>query len=222
MASVDPSAAIGKDPVPGRVIQQAVVPARGYGAFEVAQGQVIRIVDVEGKQVPDVLVYNRHDLKEQISVRYSLSVNQKQQLSTGDPLYSLSCKPMLTIVADTVGKHWWGGAFCSRELRHVWTGNPNLEGCRDNFARALAPYGLAREDVRDGGCLNFFMNMGSGGADGFNSIGPPFSEAGDYVDLRAELEVLVAISACPDDQSAVNNFNPTPIGVVIYEPNELH
>lgn len=219
MASQQPVSMTGKDPVSGRIIQMQVVAAKGAGAFEVQRGQVIRVVDVEGRQVPDVLVYDRHDLRRQISVRYSLSMNFKQQLTSGDILFDLNCEPIVTIVADTVGQHWWGGAFCSEELRHFWTGEWGLKGCRDNFAMALAPYGIARDDIRDGGCLNFFMNMGGGGIDGSKSMGAPFSAAGDYVDLRAERDVLVAISACPDDLTPVNDFRCKPLGVLVYQPS---
>ncbi|MFN0069911.1 MAG: DUF1989 domain-containing protein [Chloroflexota bacterium] len=219
MASNQPVSVTGKGSISGRIIQMQVVPAKGAAAFDVGQGQIIRIVDVEGKQVPDVLVYDRSDFRKQVSVRYSLSMNFKQHLTTGDVLYDLDCVPMVTIVADTVGKHWWGGAFCSEELRHFWTGMWGLKGCRDNFAAALAPFGIAREDIRDGGCLNFFMNMGSGGIDGSKSMGAPFSDAGDYVDLRAERDILVAISACPDDLTPVNDFRSKPLAVVVYQPS---
>jgi uncharacterized protein YcgI (DUF1989 family) len=218
MAASQPVPVTGKDPISGRVIQIQVVPAKGSGAFELLKGQIIRIVDVEGKQVPDVLIYDRHDVRKQVSVRYSLSMNYKQQLTTGDVLYDLNCEPIATIVADTVGRHWWGGAFCSEELRHFWTGEWGLKGCRDDFAEALKPYGISREEIRDGGCLNFFMNMGGGGIDGSKSMAAPFSEAGDYVDVRAERDVLVAISACPDDLTPVNDFRCKPIGAVVYQP----
>jgi uncharacterized protein len=218
MASGQPVSVTGKDSISGRVVQLQVVPAKGSGAFELLRGQIIRIVDLEGKQVPDVLVYDRHDLRKQVSVRYSLSMNFKQQLTTGDILYDLNCEPIATIIADTVGQHWWGGGFCSEELRHFWTGEWGLKGCRDNFADALAAFGIAREDIRDGGCLNFFMNMGGGGIDGSKSMGAPFSDAGDYVDLRAERDILVAISACPDDLTPVNDFRCKPIAVVVYQP----
>jgi uncharacterized protein YcgI (DUF1989 family) len=208
----------GKDPIAGRIVQLQVISAKGSGAFEVKQGQLIRIVDIEGKQVPDVIVFDRADLRTQISVRYSLSMNAKQNLTAGDTLYNLECEPMVSIIRDSVGKHWWGGAFCSEELRHFWHGEWGLKGCRDNFADALAPYGITREHIRDGGCLNFFMNMGSAGIDGSKSMGAPFSNAGDYVDLRAERDVLVAISACPDDRTPVNDFRCKPLAVVVYAP----
>jgi uncharacterized protein YcgI (DUF1989 family) len=221
MAAPQPAEAQGKDPVRGRIVQHRVIPAQSSGAVDVARGQVVRIVDVEGQQVPDVLVYDRHNLKRQLSMRYSLIINGKVGLSTGDTLYDLDCEPVATIVADTVGKHWWGGAFCSEALHAFWRGKRGLPGCRENLARALEPYGLTKDDVRDGGCLNLFMNFqpgGESGTDGLGRIGLPFSQAGDYLELRAERDLLVAISACPDESAPTNGYHPTPIGVVVYEP----
>src|SRR5688500_7996507 len=99
MASSQPVPVTGKGSIAGRVVQLQIVPARGAGAFELVRGQIIRTVDVEGKQVPDVLIYDRHDSRKQISIRYSLSMNFKQQLSAGDALYDLNCEPIATIVA---------------------------------------------------------------------------------------------------------------------------
>jgi uncharacterized protein len=205
--------------IAGSVVEERVIPARGYGAFEVQRGQIVRIVDVEGQQVPDILVYNRHNLKECLSTGYSLSLNKAQNLTTGHTLYSIDCNPLATIVADTVGRHFWGGGFCSEPLNVARFGDPGIGNCRDNLAAALAPYGLAKDDITDGCCLNLFMNLGPR-PDGGYGVDLPFSRAGDYLEMRAEMDLLLAISACPQDRNACNAFNPTPIGVVIYTPNE--
>jgi uncharacterized protein len=217
--STTPPNVEGKDPVRGQIVRQQVIPACQYGAFEVARGEVIRIVDLEGRQVPDVMAHNRHRIKESLSTRYSLSLNGKTSLSTGDTLYSFLCNPLATIVGDTVGRHFWGGNFCSEGLRFRWTGVHGLPNCRDNLVAALTSYGLLADDIRDGGCLNPFMNYQVGddrSRDGLVRIGPAFSQAGDYFELRAEEDLVVAISACPDDTSAVNDHTPTAIGVVVY------
>ena len=218
MAETTGSTALhGKDPVEGRIVQEHLIPARGYAAFEVQRGQVIRFVDVEGQQVPDVLLFNLHNVKERLSTGYSLSLNRSGNLTTGHTLYSIDCNAMATIVADTVGQHYWGGGFCSEPVNFARYGVRGTQNCRDNLTEALKPYGFTKEDVTDGCCLNFFMNLGER-PDGSRGTELPFSQAGDYVELRAEMDLLVAISACPQDRNPCNAFNPTPIGVVIYEP----
>jgi uncharacterized protein YcgI (DUF1989 family) len=217
----------GKNPVKGKILMETVIPATKYGAYDMTPGQVIRVIDVEGSQVPDVLVYDRHNLKEQLSMRYSLLLNGKMHLSTGDLLCGLDCVPMMTIVGDTVGKHFWGGAFCSLELRTRYAKilkkdvkGMDLHGCRDNIGKAMEKYGMTKNDIRDGGVLNFFMNFADrGDFEGPSRIGKPFSKAGDYVEMRAERDVVVAISACPETLTECNDHNPTSVGVVIYQPN---
>jgi hypothetical protein len=166
-------------------------------------------------------VYDRYNLKRQVSVRYSLAFNGKANLTSGDQLVDLYGETMATIVGDTVGEHWWLGAFCSEALNFIRTGTHGISGCRENLAAALEPYGLTHEDVRDGGCLNFFMKdigaAAEGGAHGASRIGIALSERGDFVELLAERDVIVAISACPDSISAVNGYSPSPLSVVIYE-----
>jgi uncharacterized protein YcgI (DUF1989 family) len=210
----------GKDEIHGAIVEEIVVPARGSAAVVVSRGHVVRIVDAEGEQVPDVLLFDRSELRDQASIRYSLILNRKRNLSTGDAIFDLNCRKLATITADTVGHHWWGGAFCSEALNTAESGKPGMGGCRENLAQAMAPYGLDLADIHDGGCLNFFMSFhpekGGEGADG---IGPALSRAGDYVELRAERDLIVAISACPSTSSAVNAYHPTSIGVVVYRPS---
>ena len=215
--SADSATLRGKDPIEGRIVEERLIPARGYGAFQVQRGRVIRFVDVEGQQVPDVLLFNLHNVKERLSTGYSLSLNRSGNLTTGHTLYSIDCNAMATIVGDTVGQHYWGGGFCSEAVNFARYGVRGTPNCRDNLTDALKPYGFTKEDVTDGCCLNFFMNLGER-PDGTRGTELPFSQAGDYVDLRAEMDLLVAISACPQDRNPCNAFNPTPIGVVIYEP----
>lgn len=207
----------GKAPVRGRVVAEALIPAKAYAAFEVQQGQVIRVVDVEGEQVPDVVFFNRQNLDEKTSMQYSRSLNRAAMLTTGHYMYSLECNRLAKIVGDTVGVHDLNGAFCSEPLNYVRYGERGTRNCRDNLAMAVAPYGLTKKDITEGCCLAPFMTRVVG-EDGSFTIGPPASRAGDYIEFQAEMDLLVAVSACPTWRNPCNGFNPTSVGVIVYEP----
>ncbi|MEA2622508.1 MAG: uncharacterized protein QOH61_1418 [Chloroflexota bacterium] len=203
--------------IEGRVMQETLIPAREYGTFELYHGQVMRIIDVEGEQVPDVTLLDLRNLSERLSTQYTKSLNNVAMPTVGHHLYSLECNRLATIVADTVGDHDWSGGFCSEPLNFLRYGVRGTRNCRDNLAFALAPYGLTKRDVTEGANIAFFMHRVPG-EDGSFKIGPPSSKAGDYVEIQAVRDVLVAISACPQDRGPTNGFNPTSVGIVIYDP----
>jgi uncharacterized protein YcgI (DUF1989 family) len=207
----------GNDPIAGTVIQETLIPAREYATFELFEGQVMRVVDAEGEQVPDVAILNLHNRHERTSVQYTKSLNNVSMPTTGHHIYSNECNRLATIVADTVGDHDWNGGFCSEALNFVRYGVRGSRNCRDNLTLAFAPYGLTRNDIVEGFCIALFMHRVPG-ADGSFKIGPPSSKAGDYVDIRAARDLLIAISACPQDRAPTNGFNPTSVNVVIYQP----
>jgi uncharacterized protein YcgI (DUF1989 family) len=214
----DPSLPIaGSAPIDGRVVQETLIPAREYATFELYHGQVMRVVDVEGQQVPDVTILDLRNVAERLSCQYTRSLNNAAMPTTGHHLYSNECARLATIVSDTVGDHDWNGGFCSEPLNFVRYGVRGTRNCRDNLALALAPYGLGKKDVTEGSNVAFFMHR-LPGEDGSFRIGPPSSVAGDHVEIRAIRDLLVAISACPQDRGPTNGFNPTSVGVVIYEP----
>jgi uncharacterized protein YcgI (DUF1989 family) len=207
----------GAAPVLGSLVQETLVPAREYAAFELLNGQVMRIVDVEGQQVADVSIFNLHNLRERLSVQYTKSLNNAAMPTTGHVLYSLDCNRLATIVADTVGDHDWNGGFCSEPLNFLRYGERGTRNCRDNLTMAVAPYGLSKQDVTEGCNVAFFMHRVPG-PDGSFTIGRPTSRPGDHVELQAERDLLVAISACPQHRNPCNGFDPTAVGVVIYAP----
>ena len=126
-------------PVPGTVVKEWVIPAREYSAFEMQRGQVLRFVDVEGKQVPDVACFNLHDLTEHLNLGNSLLLNKRREFRQGDVIYSVVCNPMMTIVGYSNDVSYSYGPMCSEELNHLRYGVPGTRNCRDNFAMALAP-----------------------------------------------------------------------------------
>ena len=191
--------------------QHLILPQTGV-AFTVQKDQIIRVIDVEGEQVADLVCFDRHDTKEYLSSGRSIDYNEKLFLSTGDMLYSNRSNPMLAIAQDPVGKHDFLFAPCSQEmfeLTYQTTGpHPN---CLDNLAAALGPYGIQAFQIPT--AFNIFMNVVITAA-GRVTVQPPLSQPGDYIDLRSEMDLIVGVSACSAGKS--NNFHCTPIKVEIY------
>lgn len=204
-------------PVPGTIVKEWIIPAQEYAAFTLSRGQVLRFVDVEGQQVPDVVCFNEHDLTEHLNMGNSLLLNRRRELRQGDVLYSVICNPMLTIVGYSNEESYSYGPMCSEELNRIRYGVPGTRACRENFALALAAYGFDRRQIPN--AFVPFMRVVVE-ADGAMEIKEPTSEPGDYYDLRAEMDLLVAVSNCPQERNPCNGFHPTPMGIILYTPND--
>jgi len=182
-------------------------------AFIVQKGQNIRVIDVEGEQVSDFVCFARKDIKEVLSANRSMDYNGKIHLSTGDVLYSNSSNLMLTIVDDQVGKHDFLFAPCSQEMFQISYGitkpHPN---CLDNLDTHLSRYGINKHAIPTP--LNIFMNAKIS-QDGLINIQPPLSKAGEFIELRAEMDLIVGVTAC--SALKCNNYKCTAIDVEIYE-----
>jgi uncharacterized protein YcgI (DUF1989 family) len=193
------------------ISQYHIEPQTGV-AFTVQKGQIIRVIDVAGEQVADLVCFARRNTEEYLSSGRSIDYNEKLFLSVGDVLYSNRSNPMLTITRDAVGKHDFLFAPCSREmfkLTYNATGaHPN---CLDNLTAALDPHGIRACQIPT--AFNIFMNVAIT-ASGRVAVRPPLSKAGDYIDLRSEMDLIVAVSAC--SAGKCNNYRCTPIGVEIY------
>lgn len=201
--------------VPGQVIRDVVLPPAGHLAVEVAKGQVVRVIDLEGQQVADFLCFNRHRLEERLSPPNTVLLNRTIRLTTGHSLFSDEAGRMMTIIADTGGLHDILAGACSRFTNEFRYGVPDTPNCRDNFAAALAPYGLRWKDIPYN--LNVFMHVAVE-PDGTTEIREPISKAGDFIDLRADMDCLVAISNCPQVRNPCNAFRLKPLQVVVYAP----
>jgi urea carboxylase-associated protein 1 len=222
MAKVEvgvPRAAAGSEipnrDVPGRIVFEIAVPAKGETSFVLKDGQVFRTIDVEGKQVADVMLYRLQDPEERYWVANTIKLNGKAYLTTGHTLYSDRANPMATIVADTCGTHDTLCGSCSADIdfvRYQVKWHPN---CTDNFVRSLARYNLKRHDMVMS--FNLFMNAPVQ-PDGSFAIVEPRSSSGDYIDIRADMDVIVCFSNCPQDLNPCNGFNPTALHIVVYEP----
>lgn len=187
----------------------------------IKHGQTFRIVDLEGNQAVDTLFYNIHDAQERYSATDTVARQRQLYLTTGSQLYSNLGNVMLTIVADTCGRHDTLGGACSAEsntVRYALEKFP-MHSCRDNFLHALAhdplcrQLGMSKRDLPSN--INFFMNVPVTETGGL-TFADGVSASGKYVEMRAAMDVVVLISNCPQLNNPCNAYNPTPIRLLIW------
>ncbi len=202
--------------IPGKVVKEVIIPAREYLALEIKKGQILRLIDIEGQQVIDVMVFNLNDLEERSSCHSTRAINKTWRITEGHSIYSQKCNKMYTIIDDKVGTNVYGGGFCTEEVNYARYGIRGTRNCRDNFIMAVAPYGLTKRDVQEDGNGTFMMVL-QPSLDGTWIIQEPQKKPGRYVDVLAEIDLLVALSNCPQEHNPCNAFNPTPVKVIVYE-----
>ena len=185
-----------------------IVPPGGWLGLIMDSGQTLRIVDLEGKQVVDLVALSADNPLEKLSCVYSVMLNRTWKLTTDHVLYSNLAQAMFTITEDTVGRHYSGGGFCTAEINRVRYGVEESANCADNFVEALRPYGIDRADFDFDTCFNINMNIVYA-PDGSLDLSEPVSRPGDHIDLRAEMRLIVGISNCPQDRNPCNAFHPT-------------
>ncbi len=196
-----------------------VVPAGAPFMREIKKGQILRILDLEGNQAVDTLFYNARDPEERYSANDTIREQGNIYLTTGSRLVSNESNVMLTIVADTCGRHDTLGGACSAESNTVRYALEKryMHSCRDSFLLVLAEQdnGMGKRDLSSN--INFFMNVPVT-PDGGLTFEDGISEAGRYVEMRADMDVLVLISNCPQLNNPCNAYNPTPVEVLVWDP----
>jgi hypothetical protein len=209
------------------LVQDFLIPPKSAAAFEVKAGQYLRIIDVEGQQVGDLALFNAHDHSDKLNPSYTrqwvslfdpdemLVRSMFRGITTGNQLISSVRHVLATITADTpqpAGVHDLVMRSCSRWIYEeaARAGICSVQdGCLELLGRALAPHGIAMGDVPD--VFNVFMNVQYDAATGMFVIKEPVSRPGDYIELHAEMDLLGALSACPDDVcSQCNGKAPHP------------
>jgi urea carboxylase-associated protein 1 len=184
----------------------------------VEAGQRCRIVDTKGNEAVDAFFFNADDPIERYSAVDTIRAQRNVYLTTGSTLLSTENRPMLTIVADTVGRHDTLGGACAAESNTVRYAHDKkfMHNCRDNFLHALLAWhnDLTKRDI--GSNVNFFMNVPVTPAGGL-SFADGISGPGQYVEMVAEMNVLVLISNCPQLNNPCSGFNPTPVEFIVYK-----
>jgi urea carboxylase-associated protein 1 len=192
---------------------------------EIRRGQAVRIVDLEGNQAVDTLFYNADDLTERYSAQDTIRAQRNIYLTKGTKLMSNRRNVMLTIVADTCGRHDTLGGACSCESNMVRYAieKRSMHACRQSFLKGVLAWSAAtgrQMDKRDlTANINFFMNVPVTAA-GKLTFEDGVSDAGKYVELRAEMNTLMVISNCPQLNNPCNGYNPTPVRVLIWKAAE--
>jgi uncharacterized protein YcgI (DUF1989 family) len=184
-----------------------VIPPRSGAAFALAKGQKLTVIDPEGRQVSDLLAFNANDLDEVISSGRTLDYASRLYLTTGDPLYSNRSNVMLTIEEDMVGRHDFLLTPCSKDTFRIIYGDTDPHrGCFGNLIAALEPWKIDADRIPT--AFNCFMNVPVDGATGAFTVEPPLSRAGDHIAFRAEMDLVVALTACSALQSNGGSFKP--------------
>ncbi|MHB8466665.1 MAG: urea amidolyase associated protein UAAP2 [Acidimicrobiales bacterium] len=183
----------------------------------VARGQHLRITDLEGTQAVDTLLYNAEDPRERYSSADTIRAQGNIFLTEGSVLLSNRGRAMATVVKDTCGRHDTVGGACSAESNTCRFGHRtrSMHNCRDNFLVGLARHGLGKRDLVPN--INFFMYVPVT-PDGHLDIVDGVSQPADLVEIRAEMDVLIVISNCPQLNNPCNGWNPTPIGLTVLAP----
>ena len=192
------------------------VPAGEGWLHLIKKGQTFRILDLEGNQAVDTLFISAKDPSERYSVQQTVQRQANCLVGVGTKLYSNDDNPMLTVVADTCGDHDTLGSGCSAEGNVVrYTDRTRyMHSCRDTFVRTLQNFGMGKHDQVCN--LNFFTKVildDKGRLEFADGISGP----GKYIELRAEMDVLFLLSDCAQLNNPCNDYNPTPIRMVVFD-----
>lgn len=197
----------------GNLIKQVLIPATCGRAAFLRQGQFVKVIDIQGKQVCDFFAFDPADPTVFLSPSHTRSANNRMHLVVGKPLYNNARQPILLLEEDTVGVHDMRFAACD-PARYGMYGVWQHRSCKMNTLEALQEFNIFPPVFPEP--VNLFMNSPID-KKGKMSILPPVSRAGDYVIFRALKDLTVAGSACPMDLNPTNDFNPTDIMFEIYE-----
>jgi uncharacterized protein YcgI (DUF1989 family) len=187
-----------------------ITPQSGT-AVELKAGQILKIIDLHGEQVADLMAFGADDRTEWLSSGRTIDYANNIYLTKGHILYSNRSRPMFTIVEDTVGRHDFLLTPCSRETFEIlYDDHVYVSSCFENLSNSLAPYGVTPDMIPT--TMNVFMNVGVG-PDGELSFNPPRSRAGDFITLQAEIDLIAGVTACSAPNS--NNGTMKPIDIEI-------
>ncbi|WP_374574367.1 urea amidolyase associated protein UAAP2 [Phenylobacterium sp.] len=198
----------------GPIVLDEIVPARAPWDHVVRKGQTLRIVDLEGNQAVDFLMYALADDAERYSAQDTIAAQGNIFLKTGSVLMSNEGRPMATVTGTSVAYHDTIGGACSCESNTLRYGHhtKSQHACVENFLQANARHGRGKRDMVSN--INWFMNVPVE-ADGALGIVDGISAPGLFVDMRAEMDLVAVVSNCPQINNPCNGFNPTPVRMII-------
>jgi hypothetical protein len=200
--------------LPEQIVLDEIVPARAPWTHVVHAGETLRIIDLEGNQAVDFLLYSLRDDAERYSAQDTISAQRNIFLREGSVLRSNEGAPMMTLTATSVAYHDTIGGACSCESNTLRYGHHTKaqHACVENFLQGNARYGRGKRDMAPN--INWFMNVPVE-ADGALGIVDGISAPGLYVDVRAEMDLVMVVSNCPQINNPCNGFNPTPVRLII-------
>jgi len=203
--------------VPGTVVHDEVIRARAPWSHVVRAGQTMRIVDLEGNQAVDCVLYVADDPTERYSAPDTIVGQRNVYLVAGTVLRTTEGRALMTVTGTTCERHDTLGGACSKESNTLRYGHHTYaqHACVENFVHEHLRHGLGKRDIQSN--INWFMNVPVE-ADGSLGIVDGISAPGLWVDLRAELDTLVIISNCPQVNNPCNGFDPTPVRIIVTEP----
>lgn len=190
------------------LLQDILVPGGQARVVRVEAGQLLEVVNVQGQQVSDFIAFNAKDFNEHLSPTHTRSMLGRLTLRVGDFLQTNARNPIFEIIEDTVGCHDLLIAACDYHRYELDYGLKGHRNCRANFAEVLGPRGIDYLRVPDP--INLFQNTPVS-ADGTLGMEESPAKPGDKVVLRAVIDAVVAVSACPQDQNPINNWQPTDV-----------
>ena len=229
--------AAARNPNKRKLVDKFVIPIRSGRAWEVPAGHLFRIVTLEGPQVADLNIWNRHNPRERFWASRTRQL-QAAHVTTFDRLWSCLpfLRPLVTITDDSLADygidgdgarvHDLLGTRCDPYVNRMLTGEDFHFHCHSNLVRAVAPYGLTEFDVHD--VLNVFQVTGLNDADKYFMKACP-AKVGDYLEFFAEIDLLCALSTCPGGDLSVPLWGPDakdplevcrPLGIEIYRLDE--
>jgi uncharacterized protein YcgI (DUF1989 family) len=184
---------------------KTIAPRSGT-AFHLETGQVLKVIDPEGTQVSDLVAFAADDTREALSNGRTFDFEETLRIGAGRRLWSNRSRAMLKVIEDTVGTHDFLLTPCSEAtFRHFYPEHPVHRGCFGNLAEALAPFGIEPDSIPC--AFNVFMNVPVA-PDGTLRVDPPVSKPGDYIRLRAEMDLVIGLTACSAYASNGGSFKP--------------
>ena len=190
-----------------------IINPRSGTSFILKKGQRLKVTDIKGEQVSDLICFNLDDKKEYLSSGRTIDYAETIFLTTGHPFYSNRSNVMFRIMEDTVGRHDFLLTPCSKDTFRIIYGHEDPHrGCFGNLCEALEEYGIAPDDIPI--TFNVFMHVAINGDTGKVDVLPPKSKANDYIIIEADMDLIVGLTACSAEMSNNGSFKPIGYEVV--------